>query len=185
MGFQIEDGQGNGKSVGVTSENRLKTSSVAFTAEHEVNHHDGQAYSVGASLTPTGAGDCFLYVKNTNDIDMVITEFMIYSASDEIITFKLGDAGTPAGGSDTTAVNRNAGSGNIADATIQTGVDITGLSGGSGLMSVFHDGGTNSVRYAPASAFILPKNKVFTGYVTTGGIAILVGMGFSFHKADD
>ena len=185
MGFTIEDGQGNGGSAGVTGDNRLKTSSISSTREHEINHHEGQAYSVGVSLTPTGAGDCFLYLKNDNDIDMVVSEMMIYSASDEFITFKLGDSGTPVGGNTLTPINRNAGSGNEADVTALSGVDITGLSGGAGVMSIFHKGGENSVRYAPISAFIVPKNKIITGYVTNGAIAINVGIGISFHVADE
>ena len=184
MGLIIEDGVGTGKTVGVTEENRLKVSAVSYSSEHEVNHHDGQAYSLGSSLTPTGAGDCFLYIKNDSDTDMIITEFMLNAASDETITFKINDSGTPVGGTTITPVNRNAGSGNAADVTALNGVDITGLSGGSSVMGVFLKGGETSVRIAPASTFIIPKNKVFTGYVSSGGIQIKVGMGISFHMPD-
>lgn len=181
MGFIIEGGTGNGYSVGVTSENRLKTSASISTLEHEVNHHDGQAYSVGTILTPTGPGDCFLYIKNNNDTDMVISEFMLSSVANETIIFKLGDSGTPIGGDVATPVNRNAGSGNQADVTALTGVDITGLGGGLSVMSIFLKGGESSIIRAPLSSFILPKNKVFTGYVMSGAIQVQVGMGFSFH----
>lgn len=183
MGLQIEGATGNGYGAAVTSENRLKVSASTFTLEHEVNHHDGQAYSFGLSLTPTGAGDCFLYIKNNSETDMVISEFMLNAASDETITFKLGDAGTPIDGDTGTPVNRNAGSGNQAAVTALTGVDITGLSGGGAVMGVFLKGGESSVIRRPLSNFIIPKNKVFTGYVSSGAIQIKIGMGFAFHAS--
>ena len=71
----------------------------------------------------------------------------------------------------------------MTDITVLNGVNITGLSGGSPVMGMFLEGGISSVRIAPASSFIIPKNKTFTGYVSTGGIQIKVGMGISFHEA--
>lgn len=182
MGLIIESGTGNGFAAGVDSENRLLTAATMQTREHEVNHHEGVSYSYGVSTTPTGAGDCFLYMKNNSDTDMIVSEFMLRAAADEVIQFKLGDSGTPIGGSTGTPVNRNAGSGNEADVTALYGVDITGLSGGSNVMSMFLKGGETSIRVAPLSGFIIPKNKVITGYVTTGGIAVMIGIGISFHK---
>ena len=181
MGLIIE-GAGNGNQAGVTGENRLKVSAQMFTQEHQTNHHEGECYSFGVSATPASTSDCFLYIKNTNDIDMVISEFMLRAASDETVSFKIGDTGTPIGGTTATPVNRNAGSGNIADVTALYGVDITGLSGGNAVMSMFLKGGETSVRIAPLSGFIIPKNKTFTGYASTGGIAVMIGMGISFHS---
>ena len=183
MGLIIESGAGDGNAAAVDGENRLKTAATMQTTEHEICHHEGKSYSYGVSATPTGAGDCFLYVKNNSDTDMIVSEFMLRAASDETVQFKLGDSGTPIGGSTGTPVNRNAGSGNEADVTALYGVDITGLSGGSNVMGVFLKGGETSVRVAPLSGFIIPKNKVITGYVVTGGIAIMTGMGISFHEA--
>ena len=183
MGLIIESGADDGNAAAVDSENRLVVAATMQTREHEVCHHHGQSYSFGVAVTPTGAGDCFLYLKNDSDTDMIISEFMLRAATDETIQFKLGDSGTPIGGSTGTPVNRNAGSGNEAAVTALYGVDITGLSGGSNVMGVFLKGGETSVRVAPLSGFIIPKNKVITGYVVTGGIAIMTGMGISFHEA--
>ena len=185
MGLQIESGTGNGNSVGVTDQNRLQTSAVMVSKEHQVNHTEGMAFSMGVEVTPTAAGDCFLYVKNLSDHDMIISEFMLNATTSETITFKVGDSGTPAYDAVITPVNRNAGSGNVANITAVSGVDITGLSGGSPIMSMFLKGGESSVRIAPTSTFIIPQNKVFTGYVTTGGLAVKVGMGISFHKSGE
>ena len=181
MGLIIESGAGDGNAAAVDSENRLVVAATMQTREHEVCHHNGQSYSFGVDVTPTGAGDCFLYLKNDSDTDMIISEFMLRAAADETIQFKLGDSGTPIGGTTGTPVNRNAGSGNEADATALYGVDITGLSGGNNVMGMFLKGGETSVRVAPLSGFIVPKNKVITGYVATGGIAVTIGMGISYH----
>jgi hypothetical protein len=182
MGIAIESGSGTNYSAGVDSENRLKVQATMQTFEHETNHHNGQSYSYGVATTPTGAGDCFLYIKNNGDVDMVVSEFMLRAASDETVSFKLGDTGTPIGGSEGTPINRNAGSGNEADVTALYGADITGLSGGNAVMAMFLKGGETSVRIAPLSGFIIPKNKVITGYVASGAIAVMIGMGISFHN---
>ncbi len=180
--MEITGAQGKSYGAGVTEEGRLRTSAQTFTQEHHTNHHEGQCYSYGVMITPTGAGDCFLYLKNNSDTDLVVSEFMLRAASDEIVTFKLDDVGTPIGGTVGTPVNRNAGSGNIANVTAYYGADITGLSGGNAVMAMFLKGGETSVRIEPLSAFIIPKNHTITGYVSTGGIAVMIGMGISFHK---
>jgi len=185
MGLQIEGATGNGFGAAVNEVNQLLTSAVTVTKEHEVNHADGQAYSVFASLTPaevTGAAlGCFMYNKNESDNDMIISEMMMWAASVETFSIKLGDEGTPVTGTAVTPSNRNAGSGNVATGTFQTGTDITGLSGGNTVFG-FTKATGSSERIAPASSFIIPKNKVATVYVGTGNIAIRFGMGISYHK---
>ncbi len=53
MGFEIDGGGAGGTySAKVNSRGQLFTSSVTVTKEHEINHGDGEAYSVFASLTP-------------------------------------------------------------------------------------------------------------------------------------
>jgi len=182
MSIKIEDGKGKGFSAGVDENNKLLTASVTVTKEHEINLVDGQAYSVFTNVTPTGGGDCFMYLKNNSNEDLIVSEMMIYSATAESFSIKLGDEGTPIGGTATTPANRNAGSGNAADVTALTGVDITGLSGGNVVFGFTKGAEANSNRIAPASGFIVPKNKVLTVYVETGGVAIRFGMGISFHS---
>ena len=181
MGLLIEDGKGTGKTAQVDSENRLSTLAVATTMEQHTNHKEGQAYTAMFSVTPTGAGDCFGYIKNESDTDMLITALMMRCASDEIIQLKLGDSGTPTGGTDITLVNRNAGSGFSATVDAQQGVDITGLSGGAVVAGAFIDGATNSLKVDIKSALIIPKNKVVTFYVVTGTAAVMVCCSIHFH----
>jgi len=183
MGLQIEGGTGNGYSVGVNEQNQLLSLSTTITKEHEINHADGQSYSIPVTVTPTGAGDCFLYLKNNNELDLVVSELMLAADSGETIMLKLNDVGTPVGGVDVIPANRNAGSGKIADATVYSGTDITGMAGGVVVFGVFIKGGESSQRIAPLSGFIIPKNKVLTAYVGTGGILVRFGMGISFNPS--
>ena len=185
MGLIITGGTGNGYSARVNSSNQLDTAATMVTKEHEVNHQDGQAYSMSVSLTPTAAGNCFMYIKNEGVTDMIVSEMMMYAATTETFSMKLGDEGTPIGGSPTTPTNRNAGSGNQADVTALTGADITGLDGGKVVFGFVKEGGTSSERIAPATGFIIPKNKVLTVYVASGNIAVNFGLGITFHTEEN
>ena len=184
MGLIIEDGKGTGNTTQVKKDNRLAVHSVSASIEHYVNHDKEQAYTAGFAKTPTGAGDCFGYIINNNDIDLIVSTLMVNTASDETIIIKFGDIGTPVGGSDITIVNRNAGSGNTADVTAQSGVDITGLSGGNPVASVFVKGGESSEQIEILSSLIVPKNKMISFYVNSGAIAVTLGLSVYFHEAD-
>jgi hypothetical protein len=61
----IRDGKGGGILAGVNSEHRLLVSSVSRSKEHHANIEHGEAFTMLVNLTPTGAGDCFFYFKNT------------------------------------------------------------------------------------------------------------------------
>ena len=172
--------------AGVNERGQLATACVTVTKEHEINHDDGEAYSVFVSVTPTlvsaPATGCFLYLKNDSDFDMIVSEMMMYAATTEVFSIKLGDSGTPIGGNAATPVNRNAGSGNEADVTALTSTEITGMAGGGVVFGFTKEGGTDSVRLAPATGFVIPKNKILTAYVATGAIAVRFGMGITFHE---
>ena len=126
----IRDGKGSGTLVEVNAENQLVTAAITASVEHHVNHAHGKAYNMVFDVTPTGAGDCFLYIKNTDSLDLIIEGIWIRVASAEQITMYLAQTGTPSGGADTPPSNLNAGSANLALGTYETGADITGLSGG-------------------------------------------------------
>jgi len=181
----IEDGQGKGKTAGVTTENMLKVEAVTQTLEHHASQDHGTAFQYSWQQTPTGAGDCFLYIKNLDDIDMVVEGLKLRAAGAEQVEVKLGDAGTPAAGTDRTLINCNAGSGKTADVTFQTGNDITGLSGGNVVERIYVPNGTESKYYNFEQDIIIPKNNVLTLYAVTGGIEIDGTFICHFHKAYD
>lgn len=169
MAFQIESGTGNGKKAGVTLGNRLSTSAVQRDEQVQANT-DGDFYALVISQTPTGADDCFCHIVNDNETDLIFSSMRAYVPTDETIQIKLGDTGTPSGGTTGTAINRNAGSGNLLDATIEVGSDITGLSGGSVVDDVFIKAGESSRLFYWRSGIILPKNSRLSFYAVTGAI---------------
>lgn len=181
MGINIEDGTGQGYQAKISNTNRLMAESSTYNAIHTVNHEDGQAYSLTFAVTPTGADDCFCYIKNTSSVDLNLNSIKLAAASDEVVQVKLGDIGTPIGGATATPVNRNTNSNNTAIGTFQTGIDITGLSGGSVVDQFFIDGATNTQRYTWASTLIIGPNSVLTLYAVTGAIAVRITISLFYH----
>lgn len=182
MPFQIEDGAGSGYKVQVNNENRLETDAVSEKISFHANKHHGSAYSVIISKTPAAGGNkCFLYIKNTSDLDMVVKSIKIRTASDERIQIKLNDIGTLAGGTTNTPANRNAASGNIADCICQDGTDITGLSGGTIVDDIYFDVDLGMQKINWDSGIIVPKNQIITFYAVTSNIAILMTITIYFH----
>jgi len=181
--MQINDP--NGTYVKVTSGNRLGTSSVGTLIEHNVNHIAEQFYSLPVTVTPTAALDCFAYITNNSDEDLIITGFNVDVPTDERVIVKFHDIGTASGGATVTAVNRNAGSGNLADITAEYGVDITGFSGGAIVGGFFVQGGESTSQIDIISDLIVPKNKTVTFYVQNGAIEIRLGVAFYFHVSGD
>lgn len=163
----------------VTSKGRLKTNAVTLSEERD-GSHSGLSFCSAISKTPTGAADVFYYLKNTSEKDLIVYHFDIYSASAESITIHLGDTGTPVDGADLTPTNTNAGSGEVADATSQDGVNITGLSGGATVCELFAS--TTMEDHVIASGLFVPRNKTMTLYSVTGGVALKVNVWFYFHE---
>jgi hypothetical protein len=176
----IEDGRGRGYKAAVTSENKIDVCAVVRTLDLYCNQVKGIAYSLLISQTPTGAGDCFCYMKNNDVRDIVISSMKLYAASNETITLKLNDTGTSSGGVAATPVSRKAGCGNVADIVYETGNDITGLSGGDAVETIFVKGGETSERFEWLSSFVIPKNHTATLYATTGAIAVMVTLSMHF-----
>lgn len=103
----LRDGTGTGSLAKVDSENRLYTRATTEGMIGHVNHEEGKSYTLIVAKTPTGAGDCFCYIKNTSDEDLCINSLKLYAATSETIQIKVNDKGTAAGGTAIVPVNRN------------------------------------------------------------------------------
>lgn len=151
----------------------------AFTSslQYFANIVRKDSYSAVISETPTGAGDCFFYIKNISSYDLIITSLSFYSATAETIQMKLGDSGT-AGGThaDLLPASRNAGSGKTADVVCESGVDITGLSGGVVVDQFYATAEQKRVEWG--SRVIVAKNGIMSLYVVTGAVNIGCTLGF-------
>ena len=180
----IDDGKGRGYKAAVSSENKLEVCSIVRSIDLHCNQTNGESYSILVSKTPAGAGDCFLYLKNDDTRDIIISSVKLYAATTETITIKLGDIGTPANGTANTPANRKAGCGNVADMTCEDGTDITGLSGGTSAEAIVVKGGETSMRYAWLSGLVIPKNHTLTMYASAGSIAIVATLSLHFCECD-
>ena len=185
MGLRIEDGKGSGRNAGVDSDNRLSVNAITQTTEHHANHIGGKAYALNFDAVPSNAGDCFLYMKNTDEDDMTIEGMNLWLATSEYIDVKIGDEGTPAGGGAITPVNLNSSSGKTADGTFQDGADITGLSGGALAYRIYHANSAGSTAYNFEQDIILKKNGVLTAYCQTGTTALAGFVDLNYHEVQD
>ena len=182
MPLEIRDGTGRGFCAKVDNNNRIFVKSTVLDASHFANESRGDAYNIVVEQTPTGANDCFFYLKNDSDKTLHISQITYRSASAEEIQLKLGDSGTPAGGSSNVPVNLNTGSPNSADCTSQSGNDITGLSGGSVADKFFSQ--TTQYEKIMLSTILLQKNQTISLYAVTGAIALDVVITIYFGELD-
>ena len=125
MAEEIIDGTGTGKTAKVDSQNRLLTLAISESEDFHLNAV-GKVWSIDISLTPTGANDYFFYLENTGSEDLHISAFRASSSVPTEIAIEH-VTGTASGGTAAPPLARNFGSSKVPSATIETGVDITGL----------------------------------------------------------
>jgi len=172
MPDMIKSGIGNGILAGVNSDFRLMTECITYSGEHHANHAKGTAFNMLFDVTPTAAGDCFLYIKNSNTIDIVIEGIWLRVASAEQILMKFNDVGTPLGGVDVVPANLNAGRNTPALGTFQAANDITALSGGTTINKGWV-ANTTTAYFNFEQDIILPENTVFSMWVVTGAVNVV------------
>jgi hypothetical protein len=109
-------------------DDRLPVDAITYDEKHHVARSHGYAFTFDFGVTPTGANDEFLYLKNDSSTDqVVITSLELTDAGAEDIVFAK-CTGTP-GNSPTaiTPMNLLVGSSNVSDCTIYEKADITDL----------------------------------------------------------
>lgn len=173
----IEDGKGAGRSAQVDDQNRLRTHSVT---EPEALHsaEEGKAFNINTGLISITADATLLYIKNTEDADLVIEAVALGSfegithSDDPYITL----VRNPTGGdliSDATAVsmnaNRNFGSSRVLSADVYKGKVGGTVTGGDDLAILQATPGGRSFY---TIEFIVPKNTStavkLTANITSG-----------------
>lgn len=180
-GFQIIDGMGSGQLAQVKN-NKLLVSAVVSTREHYSNHNLGQGYSVTFNDTTPTSGDCFFYLKNTNnDMSISIEGFLVHLEVDDYFDIRINNTGTPADGNELTPVNLNTASGNIADCICQYGTNITGLTAGDTVMRYYLGASSESRYYNFDQDIVLGSNGVFTMWMGETAAEISVSVSFNFH----
>jgi len=161
----IKDGN-SGYIAKVDNKNRLRTYSVVEDEPTYINRVEQEMYSAqwDGGIVGATADNWIIYLKNTNSTkDMVIVKVKHRCEdSDGTISFWLNVTGTPGGTLTTlTPTNRNAGSNNTANCTYYKSTNITGLSGGRKVGSVYGKDGEEFEHAVPCSGFIIPPNGTF------------------------
>lgn len=173
MPESIRDGSGKGYLAGVTNERRLQIGGVTVSKEHHTNFEHQDTYNIlFTDVTPTGAGDVFLYVKNTSADPIVCEGFSIFCPTDEIISICLGGSGTPSGGTDVEPANLTAGAGHIARGVFQTGSDITGINGSTEVARYGVSAGADSKFRNFDADLVIPQNQVLCMSASNGSILL-------------
>ena len=185
MAIQIQDGTGKGYVASVCSENRLRVVSVAQSVESHANQHDGQAYHLSFSQSPTANDDCILYMQNDDDDDVMVEGFYLYVSGACEVYVQLGDTGTRNSGTSLTPVNANAGSGNTATGTFEKGADLDGgsatLTGGSEFMRWIFTAETATDFYNLECDCVLPENQTLTLWCDTSTVTVTGVAVFFYH----
>jgi len=181
----IEDGKGRGYSVSVTTDNQLETFAVMHTLFEHLNE-EGQVFSVSFSVTPSGANQCFFYLKNISTYNMTVKRIkLIVPITGDRIQVKVKDIGTPVGGTAVTSVNLNTISGNIANATALYGVNITGLTGGSVIDDITLPAAGKTEVFEFESAIIIGPGTTMSLYAVAGSLLIRGSLMFAFVISGD
>lgn len=107
---------------------QLLTEATTSTEDRHININHGKVWSLPFSVDPVGAGDYFFYIKNTDSISYMITDFRGSSTVAGYVEVNH-VSGTPVyvGETSVSPVNRNLGSSNVPDCIVTTDTDITGL----------------------------------------------------------
>ena len=151
----------DGVSADVNEDAQLLVRSVRETEESFANKN-GNSYSVLVDVTSATTDDDFFYLKNKDDMDLVIyhIEGWCDDANQEIkVLIGATDAGTDAGDA-LTPVNMNAGSGNLADIDCtQDATDLAITGGSTATLLKFPVTALELASWDFSSGIIVPKNR--------------------------
>ena len=148
-----------GQAASVSSEGKLESVAVCRDYQEHVNKDEGDSYSILIDATTAAVDDQFFYLKNNGNDDLHITSVKGFVSADTEIKVLTGVTGTATGPATIVPVNRNGGSGNTLDATVQEGADLQ-LTGGSAVdLFEMLAASTSLFKLSWASHIILPKNS--------------------------
>ena len=184
--FSLKDGRGTGRTAKVDGEGRLHGYATTEPEEQHTNRLNQDAYISYIDLTPTGAGDTFYYLKNTDTRDLIINWYRIWSvAGAEAIDIYKNKDGSPSNTTDIVPVNANFASKKFATVTNHESVDMGGLSGGTLVDRLRLSGDGNDVVEVYPGGLVLPQGSILTAQVLNGAIPIEFTISFYYTKLAD
>jgi len=164
--MQIEDGTGTGRRAGVNLVNQLMAAAVVVPQIGHVSCLGGTAYALPFTQAGNaGADDCILYIKNNDEMALIISKvYLSCTAADELIG-KLNVVGTAAGGTAPVPVNLNTASAALANVTTRQHTSITGLSGGNIFIRATFTALGASVVFTHDESVVLSKNGAWSLHI--------------------
>jgi hypothetical protein len=182
MGIQIEGI--SGYKAEVTSRNLVRSLASTLSYPADVALYQQRLWTIADTKTPTGAGDYFFYMLNDGLRDLMITYVALRAASAETISL-VSVTGTAAAGTAFTPANRTIGSSRqpSTDVTIQTGVDITGLTQAKAFIIAAVSTGIVELDLTLQPLILQPGNAIAM-VATTGAIALQLNVNFCEQVID-
>lgn len=178
MAETIQDGTGSGNKAKVDSGNKLWTLAVSVPLQHHNAHIHQSAFSLIAQQTPTGADDCFAYIKNDDSDELNVWELCITCAAAEYI--EIWEVTGTAVGTDYAPVNLYIGSGKKPQTTCKVGNDVTGLTKVKLIKRYRLEAGKQQHLTLPP-AIIIPESHAIGVYAVTGTALTDLCATFDFH----
>ena len=193
MGFEITDGTGKGNSVGVTSNNRILTSTISEN-QFQYAAEEGDAYFFGTpiiTVTNASTENSLVIVTNNEDEPLIIGNFFFIAEETDTGSpnmFRVSWYKNPTSITSGTAfspLNQNFGSSKTIDVTAEYGAASNGIPTGGGLVATlsfpigqFNDFDAN---------LVLEKGSSFALTVTApaGNIGMPVQVGFRTIKYEE
>lgn len=125
--MELRDAQTH-HSAAVNGFGQLLTEATTTPEDRHININHEKVWSLPFTVDPAGAGDYFFYLKNTNTVSYMITDFRGASTVAGYVEINH-VTGTPSyvGETIVTPVNRHLGSSENPGCEINTDTDITGL----------------------------------------------------------
>lgn len=167
----------NGQVANVDDENRLSTFAITQNDDRHANS-EGRYWSVFLTVTPAGINDNFLYLRNDGTKDLSITDIRVSSS---VVTQLLYSrvTGTPIGGTGITEIiSRKLSNPSIPNATVEQGVDITGLTDAGLLFFEECDIPNRLQHLKTSSSIIIPQGQAvaFKRVAATGLITMVISL---------
>jgi hypothetical protein len=170
MGLKIQDGTGKGNLAGITSDNRILTSSIN-ESQFEFAAEEGDAYFIGVPLiTLTNAAESAVaYIKNNGDEPLILGRFFLIAESTTSGApnmFRVNWYKNPtsiSSGTATQALNQNFGSSKTLEIDVEYGAQGSTVTGGALAATLsFPIGEFNNFE----ANLVLPKGSSFVVTVT-------------------
>ncbi len=183
MGFQIEDGTGQGHKVKVLSDNMLTTHSVIETIiAHESANH-GRAY-VWTVTQDWGADKNAIWIRNDSPIHNLHIERIVVSPPAICqVEIWVGNNNVVAG-VEIVGLNVNLGSGNVAETTARHSNTNVDAGAGMTILTTFYAGANTRSIISALGAIILNLNsEIAVNLVTEVGLTSVSMTGYFSETA--